>query len=73
MIVQVWEVKRVACYARAETFTEAVTSLASMVATPLEAYGLCGGMSKLPTQTINFHPSLSNGSDICIIWANQVV
>ena len=25
MIVQIWEVKRVACYARAETFTEAVT------------------------------------------------
>ena len=30
--VQIWEVKRVACYARVETFTEAV---ASMVATPL--------------------------------------
>ena len=26
MIVQIWEVKRVACYARAETFTEAVVS-----------------------------------------------
>ena len=24
MLVQIWEVKRVACYARAETFTEAV-------------------------------------------------
>ena len=34
MIVQIWEVKRVACYARAETFTEAVASVASMVATP---------------------------------------
>ena len=45
-------------------------AVASMEATPLEAYGLCGGMSKLPTQTINFHPSLSNGSIIC---ANQVV
>ena len=32
MIVRIWEVKRVACYARAETFTEAV---ASVVATPL--------------------------------------
>ena len=35
MIVQIWDVKRVACYARAETFTEAVASVASMVATPL--------------------------------------
>ena len=35
MIVQIWEVKRVACCARAETFTEAVASVASMVATPL--------------------------------------
>ena len=38
MIVCIWEVKiieRVACYARAETFTEAVASVASMVATPL--------------------------------------
>ena len=35
MIVQIWEVKRVACYARAVTFTEAVASVASMVATPL--------------------------------------
>ena len=35
MIVRIWEVKRVACYARAETFTEAVASVASMVATPL--------------------------------------
>ena len=32
MMVQIWVVKRVACYARAGTFTEAV---ASMVATPL--------------------------------------
>ena len=32
MIVQIWEVKRVACYARAETFTEAVGAVASMVA-----------------------------------------
>ena len=32
MIVKIWEAKRVACYARAETFTEAV---ASMVVTPL--------------------------------------
>ena len=32
MIVWIWEVKRVACYARAETFTEAVASVASMVA-----------------------------------------
>ena len=32
MIVKIWEAKRVACYARAETFTEAV---ASMVALPL--------------------------------------
>ena len=32
MIVQIWEVKTVASYARAETFTEAV---ASMVALPL--------------------------------------
>ena len=34
MLVQIWEVKRVACYARAETFTEAVASVALMVATP---------------------------------------
>ena len=27
MIVQIWEVKRVACYARAETFTEAMPRL----------------------------------------------
>ena len=40
MIVQIWEVKRVACYARAETFTEAVASVASMVATPLMWQGL---------------------------------
>ena len=32
MIVRIWEVKRLACYTRAETFTEAV---ASMVATHL--------------------------------------
>ena len=36
MIVRVWEVKRVACYARAETFTGAVASVASMVARPLQ-------------------------------------
>ena len=35
MIVRIWEVKRVAFYARAETVTEAVASAASMVATPL--------------------------------------
>ena len=35
MIVRIWEVKRVACYARAETFTEAVAPVASMVAMPL--------------------------------------
>ena len=35
MIVRIWEVKRVACYARAETFTEAVALVASMVAMPL--------------------------------------
>ena len=34
MIVQFLEVKRVACYARAETFTEPVASADSMVATP---------------------------------------
>ena len=67
MIVQIWEVKRVACYARAETFTEG--SHLGCLNGPLGSFGLCGGMSKLPTQTINFHPSLSNGS---IIWANQV-
>ena len=33
MIVRIWEVKRVVCYARAETFAEAVVSVASMVAT----------------------------------------
>ena len=32
LIVRIWDVKRVACYDRAETFTEAV---ASMVAMPL--------------------------------------
>ena len=31
IIIQIWEVKRVACYTRAETFTEAVTSVASVV------------------------------------------
>ena len=36
VIIQIWEDKRVACYARAETFTEAVASVASMVATPLQ-------------------------------------
>ena len=35
MIVWMWDVKRVACYARAETFTAAVASVASTVATPL--------------------------------------
>ena len=35
MRVRICEVKRVACYARAETFTEAAASVASMVATPL--------------------------------------
>ena len=35
MIVQICEVRGVACYARAVTFTEAVASVASMVATPL--------------------------------------
>ena len=35
MIVRIWGVKRVVCYAMAETFTEAVASVASMVATPL--------------------------------------
>ena len=35
MIVRIWEVKIVACYARAKTFTEAVASVASMVAMPL--------------------------------------
>ena len=34
MIVRIWEVK---CYVRTETFTEVVTSVASMVATPLIA------------------------------------
>ena len=33
MIEQIWEVKGIACYTRAETFTEAV---ASMVAMPLQ-------------------------------------
>ena len=36
MIVRICEVKIVACYARAETFTEAVASVGSMVATPLD-------------------------------------
>ena len=31
-------VKRVVCYASAETFTEAVASVASMVATPLNCH-----------------------------------
>ena len=35
MIVRICGVKRVACYARAETFTEAIASVASMVAMPL--------------------------------------
>ena len=35
MIVRICEVKRHACCAKAETFTEAVASVASMVATPL--------------------------------------
>ena len=45
MIVRIWEVKRVACYARAETFTEAV---ASMVATPLQE------------QTLAFIPTINH-------------
>ena len=40
MIVRIWEVKRVACYARAEIFTEAVASVASMVATPMHVHTL---------------------------------
>ena len=40
MIVRIWEVKRVACYARAETFTEAVASATSMIATPLVVHAL---------------------------------
>ena len=36
MIVRIWEGKRVAHYARAEFFTKAVASVASMVATPPE-------------------------------------
>ena len=43
MIVRIWEVKRVACYGRAETFTEAVASVASMIATPLRGVGAGGG------------------------------
>ena len=39
MIVQIWEVKRVACYVRAEMITEAVVSVASMVAMLL----ICSG------------------------------
>ena len=39
MIVQIWEVKRVPCCARAETNTEVV---ASMVATPLLSLILAG-------------------------------
>ena len=35
MIIRIWEVKRVACYARAKIFTEAVDSVASMVAIAL--------------------------------------
>ena len=35
MIVRIWEVKTVAFYARAETFSEAIASVASMVALPL--------------------------------------
>ena len=38
--VRIWEVKRVACYTRAETFTEAVASVASMVATTLPSPSL---------------------------------
>ena len=38
MIIQLWEVKRVESYARTETFTEAVASVASMVATPLYTF-----------------------------------
>ena len=36
MIVRICEVKIVACYARAETLTEAFASVGSMVATPLD-------------------------------------
>ena len=32
MIVRIWEVRSIACYARAEIFTEAVASVVSMVA-----------------------------------------
>ena len=38
-IVPMLEVKRVACYARAETYTETVASVASMVAIPLALLG----------------------------------
>ena len=45
MIVQIWEIKRVACYARAETFTEAV---ASMVATPLAIQFFSPSIGSIP-------------------------
>ena len=36
MVVRICEVKRVACYARADTFTEAVSLVVLIVATPLD-------------------------------------
>ena len=39
MTVRIREVMRVACYARAETFSEAVASVASIAATPLHYTG----------------------------------
>ena len=49
---------------RLKLLLKAVASVASMVAIyPLGSFGLCGRMSKLPTQTTNFHVTLSNGTE----------
>ena len=60
MIVQICEVKRVACYARAETFTEAVASVASMVATyALRLRSSLLNRSRLLTKTFNLEQKLT--------------
>ena len=46
MIAQIWEVKRVACYARAETFTKAVASVASIIEAT-EATALNGSYTRI--------------------------
>ena len=56
MTVQICKSKRVACYARAETFTEAVFSVASMVATPLMQSKVLGpNLAMLPIRVLHVY------------------